>query len=382
MKNDIWINEGRAVFGVNEFTYQPVLDDFKNSKFIGIITYNISSKAESGLLSALKNACENGAEVILITNIPKRFPSYYEAKYAVTAKYMIDLYMRKLNPQDYSMQLTPYFNFKNHIKIVMTDNIVYWGSSNFSDESSSNFECGSISTDSELIKYLKDEFFPKIQNISVPYYKYNFIVAIANIERLIPACYEAKESLFYAAFEPWSDYDTNFEEKWAYRTTETGITLKFLRGFLERLSEFEDALRVIDDIVDEYSELDELPEQVEELNCIFEEYKNTYKHFYETISSLFKDLEDVAGFDVSEEACRKIINDYGMEAYDEQLDYYADKAMNESYWEYEELIKASEETIRNSLECLNDMVQYYEKIKTSLYSLLAINPKIDNTAVK
>ena len=58
--------------------------------------------------------------------------------------------------------------------------------------------------------------------------------------------------MFDAAFEPWADYDTIFEEKWIYRTTDSGVTVRFLRGFIEFFSRFDDALNVIDDIIDEY----------------------------------------------------------------------------------------------------------------------------------
>lgn len=378
----ISINNGYAVFGKNEYTYQCVLDDFKNAKFIGIMTFNISPQRDSRLLSALKDACRNGANAVVVTNIPKRFPTYCAPQYAVTAKDKIDLYMRQLNPHNYGMRLSPYFTFHNHAKIVMTDNIIYWGSSNFSDESSCNFECGTISTDKALIEYLKDSLFPYVQSKSAPYYKYNFAIAIANLETLIPACKVAKQNLFDAAFEPWADYDTNFEEKWIYRTTSSGLTIGFLQGFTSFFSRFDDALDVIRNIVDEYSELDELPEQVEVLKNKFEEYKNTYDDFYDTISSLFEELKQVAQYDVSDEACRKISNDYGMEAWDENLDYYAEKSMNEAAGEYEELIKSSEQTVRDALENLDSMIQYFEQLNTGLHQLLEVNSRIDNTGVR
>lgn len=377
----ISISDSRAVFGKNECTYQCVLDDFKNSKFIGIMTYNISPKVDSKLLRSLKEACMNGTNAVIITNIPKRFPSYFGTRYAIAAKDMISLYKRQLNPHDYGMRLNPYFTFHNHAKVVMTDNIVYWGSSNFSDESTGNFECGTISTDKGLIKYLKDSLFPDVQSKSVPYYRYNFAEAIANLESLIPACRTARQSLFEAAFKPWADYDTNFEEKWLYRKTDNGVTVRFLREFTSFFSQFDDALNVIDDIIDEYWELDELPDQVEVLKGLLEKYKHTYDSFNDTISSLFEDLEQMARYDVSDEACRKIVNDYGMEAYDEEFDYYAEKAMNEAAEEYEELIESSEQTVRDTLDNLDSMVWYFEQLKTSLYQMLEVNSKIDNTGV-
>jgi len=375
------INGGHAVFGKGEFTYQPVLDDFQNAKFIGIMTFNISPQADSTLLGALKSACSNGTNAIIITNIPQRYLSYYKPEYAIAAKDKIELYLNQLNPKNYGMRLNPYFTFKNHAKIIMTENIVYWGSSNFSDESSGNFECGTISSDKELIGYLKDSLFPDVQQKSVPYYKYNFAVAIANLDSLIPACKIARQHLFDAAFMPWADYDTNFEEKWIYRTTDSGATIEFLQGFMRFFSKFEDALNVVDDIIDEYWELDELPEPVGTLKTLFEEYKSTYESFYETISSLFEDLKDLARYDVSDEACRKIVNDYGMEAYDEQLDYYAEKAMDEASNEYEELIKNSESTIRDALDYLDCIISYFMELNSHLHQLLEIDPRIDNTGV-
>ena len=96
---------------------------------------------------------------------------------------MIDLYKQQLNPVDYGMRLEPYFTFKNHSKIIMTDNIIYWGSSNFSDESCENFECGTISTDKDLIEYVKKSLFTVIKSKSVPYYKHNFAIAILNLKK-------------------------------------------------------------------------------------------------------------------------------------------------------------------------------------------------------
>ena len=381
MNSNILINDSRAVFGENELMYQCVLDDFKNAKFIGIMTFNISQKSDSFLLKALKDACAKGTNAVVITNIPKRFSSYYRIQYAVAAKDMIDLYKRQLDPRDYEMRLNPYFSFNNHAKIIMTDNIVYWGSSNYSDESCRNIECGTISTDKALIDYLKNNLFPNVQTKSVPYYKHNFAVAIANLESLIPVCKMARQSLFNASFEPWADYDTNFEGKWIYRTTDNGVTLTFLNKFIAFFSRFDNALNVIDDIVDEFCELDELPDKVAILKELLEEYKHEYNAFLNSISSLFEDLKEMAQYDLSDKACRIIAEDYGMEAYDEKLDHYVEIAMNEATEEYEELIKSSEQTIHDALNSLDSIILYIEQLNENLYQALEVNANIDNTGV-
>lgn len=375
----------QAVFGYDECTYQPVLDDFQNTEFIGIMTYNISSKSDSDLLQSLKDACKRGADTVLITNIPKRFSQYYRTNgknyYAEAAKRVIDTYLQQLNPVDYNLRLHPYFSFDNHAKIIMTDNMVYWGSGNFSDESNSNFECGTISTDPSLIEYLKCKLFPNIQSESIPYYSHNFAVAIVNLEDLIMKCTSAKQALHEAAFEAVEDYDTNFEVIWVYRTTDSGVTTEFLDKFIYSFSQFDDALKIIECIIDGYQDCEELPQDVATLEILLDEYKCTYKNFYDTISSLFEDLDELANFDVSADACHRITDKYGMVAYDENFDYYVDKAMNEAQERYEKIIDKCKRTVLSSLNTLDEMVIYFENLKTNLFQLLEVNTQIDNTGL-
>lgn len=382
MIKEFQIAAGQAVFGIGEFTYQKVLDDFSNASFIGIVTFNISPRENSHLLNALKQACQKGANATIVTNIPKRFPSYCGDKYAIAAKKMIELYKRLLNPNKYGMQLNTFFKFENHAKIIMTENIIYWGSSNYSDESKENFECGTISTDKELIDFVTNTLFPYVTKHSIPYYKYNYAIAIANLDSLIPLCKKAYVELWDAAFEPWSDYDTNFEEKWIYRTTDNDVTVKFLRGFIDSFLQFDEALEVIEDIIDDYCEAGQLPNKVAMLQRIYEDYKCKHESFLGIIDSLFRELEQMAGYDTGEEACKEIINNYAMEAIDEELDYYIKKTMNKAAEEYGDLIRDAETPIKRALSNLKDMRECFEQIREKLFEMLEIDSRIDNTHVR
>ena len=372
------IDESWIVYGKGELIYKDVIDDFAKTTFIGIITYNISNCLDNRLLKELKDACQNGTDAVIITNIPKRFKTYYGEQYAVSAKKMIDSYMQQLNPQHFAMRLNPYFSFENHAKIIVTDNIVYWGSGNFSDESSGNFECGTISKNKNLIQYVKDEVFPNMKQESVPYYRYNFAEGIANLEILIMVCRNAKEELFGAAFKVWSDYETHFEERLIYRTNDSGINGEFLQKFINKFSRFDEALNVIKSIINDYIDFDELPEPVEKLEKILDEYENEYSNFYEDIMTLIEDISAVANYDVSREACKIIENEYSSESYDENLDLCLDEAMNKASTEYEELIRSAEPTIMELLESLDVMINYFETVKANLYKLLTVSPQIDN----
>ncbi len=369
------------VVGCDEYLYQRVLDDFENAEFIGIITYNISSKTNSLLLDKVKSACKNKTDAIIITNIPKRFPSYYSSVYAYSAKKMIDIYKDKLNPCKYNCKLNAFFSDINHSKIIMTNSIVYWGSSNFSDESCKNVECGTISTNPEIINYFKNSVFPKIIDISIPYYKDNFLNAITNLIDLINICTSAKQFIYEASFQPIADYDTNFKEKWIFNSTNNDLNISFLENFMHEISKFEDALSVIDSIVDEYWELEELPYEIEKLKAMFEEYEDKYFDFYGNISSLFEDLMQLANFDEHDVANKKIEHNYGMLAYDDDLDYYAEKAAKEANDEYQELIENSKETIIETLEAFDEFIAYFNNLHDALINSLKINSKIDNTGI-
>ena len=381
MLNCIEMKNSTAVFGKDEFLYKEIIDDFQNARFIGVLTFNISTKCESVLLEAVKKACHNGTSAIVITNIPKRFGRYFDKKYAFAAKPLIDNYIKLLNPKEYDMRLKPYFSFDNHAKIIMTENVIYFGSSNFSDESRNNFECGVISKDKKLIKEVIDKYFFNSSISAVPYYKYDFVVAITNLKQLSSICRKAKEKLFDASFEPYSDYETRFQEKWVFRTDSNDLTLNFVETFTSIFSRFDEALEVVKRIVDQYAEEDELPESVEELENLYDNYQQTFESFDDTISCLFEELKPLASFDVNNEALKKLSDDYGMEAYEENLNSYVEKVIIEANEKYQSLVEDAEESVRDTLEHLDRMIEYFNQMEERLLQLLEINPKIDNTGI-
>ena len=89
----------------------------------------------------------------------------------------------------------------------------------------------------------------------------------------------------------------------------------------------------------------------------------------------------MARYDVDEEANRKIVEDYSMEAYDERLNYYAQKAFQEASDEFGELIKEAEETVKDLMAKLDEMISYFGRLTEILNQLLQVNPKIDNTHI-
>ena len=152
---EISFEKGKFVYCPGGFNYQEVLDDFKRAKKVRIITYNISGTGNTDpLLEQIKKLGED-VDVQIITNIPSRFETYYSSATGEAmrsrAKHNIEVYLKKLNPESFTTTFSVSFNFFNHAKIIGTENIVYIGSANFSNESKQNIETGVIIKDLSLI---------------------------------------------------------------------------------------------------------------------------------------------------------------------------------------------------------------------------------------
>jgi DNA repair ATPase RecN len=373
--------DGKIVFGQNEFLYQEVLDDFDKADFIKILTFNISPKKDSYLLEKLKNACINGAEATLITNIPRRYKKYYGSKYEYEAKKNIDNYIYQLDPVQYHMKLRPYFTFLNHSKIIMTNNVVYIGSSNFSDESKKNYECGYISTNQDVIEKIRNCVFLSLEQKSIPYYKYNFAIALANLDDLISVCQDARQELFEATHYLYNDYDSNFEDVWYYDTSSSQLTVGFMENFVDLFSTYENALLAVRNVIDEFACEEDIPQEITELEEILGEYNVIYEDFYTGINELFDDLKEVGSYDVVEKSNQLLSDEYSMEAYDEELEHYIQLCMQETSETYENLIRDAKAKVEDALNKLDEMVSIFKKIKAKLEEYLQINPEINNTSI-
>lgn len=107
---------------------------------------------------------------------------------------------------------------------------------------------------------------------SVPYYRYNVAEAIANLKDAFAFCEFAWNEIYKDSFDEWSDYETNFEPRVIYRTTDSGISANMLRTMMERFDGFEDALSVVNDVVEYYYDrFDELPEEAQKLEQLYDE---------------------------------------------------------------------------------------------------------------
>ena len=365
-------SEGEFVCSKDSLNYQAVLDDFKNAKQIRVLTYNISKKNYSNvLIDALKSVPET-ADVQIITNIPSRYKNYYNSyagnKARETYQQTLRSYLDILNPENF--QSIPYvgFIFSNHAKIIGTDNIVYIGSANYSDESKDNIESGTLVRDKLFIQKLYSEVFPEIMNESTPYFEDDF-----NVLRLFIVSMENK-------FWTWS---CKFQEGLICKNPDTQIrsianTILFDGEDVEELAgDLDELIRLRALIENTYTETeDEYNDLVDEIQARLDDISLAWMSDFVGTDS---DFYNVITYD-EEGKTYEYLQEYP-DAYDENLDYYMEKAMSTAHDEYEDMKSEIEDDLISFYDELNKIVELlidsHEKIMC--FSNMWINAKIDNT---
>ena len=368
---ELTFNDGRFVSSDGELNYREVLADFPTAKTIRILTFNISKNQKRDvLLEALK---KTNADVQIITNVPSRMEEYYDSdagrSMRSAANKNIEIYITKLNPDKFPGQFTPLFNTHNHAKIVGTENIVYIGSANYSNESSDKVEAGVIIEDKEFIQKLYAEFFDVVREDAYSYYDENF------------SAFRLFILLLHAKF------------KHHYDKMLTGLYTDYQRS----------ELVLADTVCIDISDLDILYFDLEELESIgtdadntYDERNENYNDSLEQLKNRFKNLRidwlkkiiskdgalySLVAFDVQKETNDILQTEYSAEAYDEKLGEYAEKALYRALDTYSilhdvfaEEANAFLEEIEKVLSTLELAIQFTNKWKAS-----KINPEIDNT---
>jgi ElaB/YqjD/DUF883 family membrane-anchored ribosome-binding protein len=366
-------NGGRFVAGQGEFNYQAVLDDFPKANIIRIITFNISrNQRQDALLDALKNA--KATDVQFITNIPSRMKEYFDSdagrNMRNSARQNIQAYVTKLNPENFDSAFIPYFNPHNHAKVVGTENIVYIGSANFSNESADNIESGVLIEDKEFIQRLYSEFFDMVKDDSLSYYD-EFFSAF----RLFIMALNAKFQHHYRKM--LSDLYTDYERTKMVVADSVLLDLSDLDDLYRDLDELSSVPWAADDTYDEENE--NYNTALEEMKARFEEIDIDW--LKETISedgTLYRlvsyDYDSVAD-DIWEEK-------YSADAFSEELvNQYMEKVVQDAAEIYSSLHDAFQEEadeFLTQIEKILAALQFALKF-TDRWKADKINPEIDNT---
>lgn len=372
MKKEYITQQAKFIYSKNELGYQEVLDEFKTAKEITIITYNISEK-QTFLLNCIKSACDDST-ITIITNIPSRWETYYRDNYREMAKKKIIVYMTKLAPDNLGKDVSVFFNFENHGKIIMTDTVAYVGSSNYSEESKNNSEFGFISKDTAFIAFLKSEVLPEIEASLVPYYQYDYTGLALEANMVLSAIFNLHNELHE---ETYSFHDDIDGEWFYYIEHEDTLDMKTLDAINEVLSS---ANKIASDIYDAVSNItDSDDDELEGINKLYEKLLDLSKSAESYITS--DEIYELANFGYNNYIEQLLQTDYAMEAYEDNLENCIEQASGEASTLLYDLCTDAKDSIDGLLDATKEYQEVLSELidKFSQYSIKKVNPAIDNT---
>lgn len=365
-------NGGEFVLSKGRINYQAVLDDFPNAKQVRVLTYNISKKNyKNELIDALRALSED-VDVQIISNIPSRMPNYYSTPegdvYRKKYRRSYTAYLDKLNPELFPSNPQVAFNFDNHAKIIGTDNVIYIGSANYSDESKDNIESGTLIYDKNFIQQLYKDIFPVVLDDSTPYFDDN-----NNVLRLFVISMEQK-------FRKWLE---KFDDDLIFTNPNTGR-----RGIVDGFRFDENDLQELD------SDVDELRDFVGLLEDTVSEDDNEYNELIKELekSMLGVGLDWIADFTITDSPFYNFLvfdeedlaNEYISEdpdAHDENLDACVETAMSRVSNEYSSMRYDIEDDVINLRDKISRVVIILKRTheETLKYFNKWVAHKVDNT---
>lgn len=329
-----------------ELNYQEVLNDFDSADYIFVTTYNISQNRKA-LLNLLKKASTH-AEVRIVTNIPNRYETYYGGNARKKARESINNYTRKLSSSDDTEQIDAFFNFENHSKVILTNNIAYIGSANFSEESSNSRETGFIIKDKKLVQVVIDNLVPIILDESIRYYGNSFVekklVLSLLASRLEAASINIEEESY--------TYVGRFDEVKIYNHWDPQLREESLEVLLDLTQEIEEEIYRINELyeTDEFTDLMDL-DAIEQIRILCSEDDN--------ISELASFSEHYYASDLIAE----------WNVHNEEMDEAAQRASDQTAEKKQELAEAAQQDIENLFKNVQKIHSSFELVIEKLENL-------------
>lgn len=375
MRKEFVTQDAKFVYSKDDLGYQEVLDDFKTTSTITIVTYNLSNDNDDLLISAVRAASEH-CSINIITNIPSRWETYYTANARNRAKKQIGLYLSKLSSETFRKDSSIFFDFSNHGKIIMTDSVVYIGSANYSSGSASHTEFGFISRDPKFIQYITSEVIPSMKNSALPYYEYDYTALLIEANVALASIYNIEHELHDTVYS-W--YSNTNGEGFYYNDSEASLTeeildkvLRVIRNSCEVSRELYDALVVI-------NRDDKYETETDWANDIYDELRSIYSKIEQLSCS--DELYNLSKFKIAEYVNQKLQTEYEMIAYEENLDSCIESASGDAMNVVYNLTQAAKPNI-------DELLKKIERFRNEFSSFLKIfqmketrkvNRRIDNT---
>ncbi|MFV0393923.1 MAG: phospholipase D-like domain-containing protein [Coprobacillaceae bacterium] len=360
------------IWSKDEFGYQEVLDDMVVAKEIIIVTYNISDK-HNKLIDYLKNANDE-CEINIVTNIPNRWDEYYKEYTKELANKRINIYLNKLNPEEFNAKVNVYFNFNNHSKAIMTDNIGYIGSANFSDESSMNIESGTIYRGKELFEFYKSNILPEFTDVSIPYYEYDYTYLAVKLNMELECLLINYRQLYDQIFD---NVDCVYNKRTYYKTSEDSLDIKTIE---DNVTSVLDSIEVKNEV---YKAIKVITYYSDESSIEFKDLFDELTGLSNEIVAISRSSEvyELGKFSVDDFIIGKQQNEYLLIANEENLDDCIELATEDAMNKLFDLCVQAEDKLKNLILKTDKYIEKFTEVMNMFnkYDLIKNNNDIDNT---
>ncbi|WCM60714.1 phospholipase D-like domain-containing protein [Paenibacillus polymyxa] len=345
-----------VVSSKDDLCYQDVLDDFPSAEYIFVVTYNISENNKI-LLQRLKDASDH-AEVKVITNIPKRFDRYYGLNPRNCARDSIRNYTDRLNPEETEGMSTS-FHFENHSKIVLTNNIAYIGSANFSDESARSRETGTLYSDPHIVQNIINNLVPLIEGEAIQYFgnslNQRLLAFTLLLSEVAVASEKIKDGMYTFVGHPREDIEV-------FNSWDPYLSDQVISGLFDLLVELEEEIDVLKD--------------VKGLEYLSEYLDSDILEYARRLIDDRTPIRDLSTFDYQNYAS-DLINDELF--YVDDLGEAGNEASQLSSEKHTELAELAKESIEELFELLNQIQSSMQSVVHELSRLHRQQLTIDNT---
>lgn len=162
--------------------FAEVIKDFENAQEVRVLTYSkIGNGNDSDKKLKIIRELAPGKKLRIIVAIPgllnkkingQIHTNLYSEDDIITH---LDKIKNQITAIYSSEDLEIYVCFKNHAKLVGTENVLYVGSANYNDYSHKNYEAGMIIRDKNSIKEIYEKYFDKVVAVQYCADKYDTI---------------------------------------------------------------------------------------------------------------------------------------------------------------------------------------------------------------
>ncbi|PQO28915.1 phospholipase D-like domain-containing protein [Blastopirellula marina] len=309
------------------------------------------------MLDAVHSASKH-SDVRIITNLPKRWNKYWGNEQKKSFQDQLNDYQRMLSNVP---GIEAFFNVSNHMKIVMTNEIAYLGSSNFSPESGNNYECGVLISLPDVIAGIRNHIVDYLSEYSAPL----DLTEIGKAKLEVQALRNRLKELTMALFEGFYETVEGSGKIRVFRRADADVSQQELESYVDWLDD-------VENFRSEYLDHPQLSHIAEMIDDGWTE------NIWNIVGSEDSAIYRLTTFSLDDSVTQHW-QKYAFEGYDEKVDYYMELANDDALEELNELADEAKNELKTFGSIVTKILEQTKVILNELQKLEITKWGVDNT---